>query len=205
MREIVIPGEKLSDKNLKTGYGAYVKQGKIYASMHGVAIKTNDYVKVVPLRGKYMPREGDQVIGIIEGMRFKAAFVELNSAYNGYLSLEREDECHVGELIIARVIEVSNVKNVTLEGARPLYDGKLLEVQPVKIPRIIGKNGSMMKILRDTTKTTIFVGRNGRIFIKGERKQILNVEKALDMIDEQAHTHGLTARVKQFLEQEVKA
>ena len=200
MREIVIPGEKLSDKNIKTGYGAYAKKGKVYSSIHGIAVKTRDFVKEVPLHGKYLPHEGDQVIGIVEAVRFKGCFVELNSPYNGYLPLEREDECKVGDLIMTRITEVTNVNEVTLNDPRKLYDGKLIELQPVKVPRVIGKSGSMLRILRAATQTMIFVGRNGRIFIKGEKEQVTKVEKALNMIEREAHTFGLTSRVKQFLE-----
>lgn len=200
MREIVIPGEKISDKKMKIGQGAYMHEGKIFSSLHGIVVKSKDFVKVVPLRGRYIPHRGDHVIGIVEATRFGSCFVDLNSPYNGYLSLDRDGELKVGDLILVKVNDVTSVNKTTLEYPKKLYDGKLLEIEPVKIPRVIGKKGSMLNILKDSTGTLIFVGRNGRIFIKGDRKGIIKVEAALKMIEKEAHTLGLTSRVKKFLE-----
>jgi exosome complex component RRP4 len=200
MREIVIPGEQLSDHKVKIGNGAYLRNGKAYASIYGISKKDKDFVKVVPLTGKYTPRERDQVIGIVRHVRFRACFVDLNSPYDGYLSLEDETEYPVGTIVMAEVVDVSDSNKVTLDNPRKLYDGKLIEVQPVKIPRVVGRHGSMINMIRNHTSGYVFVGRNGRIFIKGERQDIQKVEEALRMIEKQAHTHGLTARVKEFLE-----
>ena len=47
-------------------------------------------------------------------------------------------------------------------------NGIVISIDPPKIPRVIGRNGSMIKILKNMTRTNIFVTQNGRIWLKGE-------------------------------------
>ncbi len=202
MREVVIPGEKLSDgTKLHAGQGTYKADGGVYADTYGLLNKREDAVSVVPLEGKYMPREGDKVIGVIEAIRFEAAFVDIRSAYNGYLSLDRGDRLKAGDVVLVDIASVNEVNKVDLERPMKLYEGKLLDIPPVKIPRIVGHKGSMLALLRQDG-VTLFVGRNGRVYIKGDPALVKKTEKALSMIVELAHTDGLTDKIKDFLEGE---
>lgn len=203
MREIVIPGEKISDRKIRVGEGSYIKDGKVYSSIYGIVSRVGNVIKVVPLHGRYIPKKGDQVIGVVKAMLSKGCFVDINSPYDGFLSLERV-RYNVGDILIAEVSNVSSVNEVLLDKPRKLSDGRILEVQPTKVPRIIGKKGSMLKILRDATKTYIIVGRNGRVFVRADGRVMKIIEEALRMIEKEALSYGLTARVKEFLEKKVK-
>jgi len=200
MREIVIPGEKLSDRRMRTGFGAYIKDGAVFSSVYGIPEHTKGFIRVVPLKGKYIPHEGDHVIGIVKDVKYRGCFVDINSPYVGYLPLNNDEDYDIGDILLIRVAEVSSVNEVMLAEPKKLYDGKLVEIQPVKIPRVIGKRASMLRILREAGNCIIFVGRNGRVFVKGDTNDVKKVEEALRMIEEEAHTYGLTARVKKFLE-----
>ena len=46
--------------------------------------------------------------------------------------------------------------------------GIVISIDPPKIPRVIGRNGSMIKLLKNLTKCNIFVTQNGRVWLKGE-------------------------------------
>ena len=86
---------------------------------------------------------------------------------------------------------------------RKLYGGKIIDVKPSKVPRIIGKNNTMIKQLTEGTKSTIIVGMNGRIWIKGG--DVALTTKAILRIQEEAHTSGLTDRIREMLEKSKKA
>ena len=200
MNEIVVPGEQLqANGNVTLGSGVYKEQGKVYAKVLGLKSMSHNTLKVIPLQGAYTPRQDDLVVGIVSWVRFSGCFVDLNSAYRGYLQCE-EGEFERGDVLMVRVEGVNEVNSVLLTDSRKLYDGKVVEVSPVKIPRVIGRNGSMLSMLRSLSHCTIFVGRNGRIYIKGQPKSIASVERSLLLIEKEAHTSGLTDRVKQMME-----
>jgi exosome complex component RRP4 len=85
-------------------------------------------------------------------------------------------------------------------GLRRLEGGHLVEVSHSKVPRVIGKGGSMIQMIQTMTDCRIFVGQNGRIWIDGELPNMLVAEGAIRMIAAEAHTNRLTERVKEFLE-----
>jgi len=86
-------------------------------------------------------------------------------------------------------------------GLRKLTGGMVIEVSPSKVPRIIGKNGSMIQMLKNETGCRIYVGQNGRIWIDGELDSIVRAVQAIKMIEDEAHNLGLTEKVKTYLEQ----
>jgi exosome complex component RRP4 len=59
----------------------------------------------------------------------------------------------------------------------------------------------MIQMLKNQTGCRIYVGQNGRIWIDGELENIVLAVKAIRMIEDEAHSLGLTEKVKQFLEQ----
>ncbi len=58
----------------------------------------------------------------------------------------------------------------------------------------------MINLLKRETNCDIFVGQNGRIWISG-RDDMANIAAgALLKIEQEAHTSGLTDRIKEFIE-----
>jgi len=67
---------------------------------------------------------------------------------------------------------------------------------------VIGRKGSMINLLTKETNTRITVGQNGVILVSGEKPETENLAvKALQMIDEEAHTPGLTDRISELLKE----
>ena len=110
----------------------------------------------------------------------------------------------VGDFVFANVTEVSDRRYVRLSARnrpyRKLYDGIVIEVSPTKIPRIIGKQGSMIKMLKEDSGCDILVGQNGWVWIKHDdpEKQMIMVN-AIKTIETESHTSGLTEKVKNML------
>jgi exosome complex component RRP4 len=198
MRQIVIPGERLAEGDVRVGYGAYKKPDGAYSSVYGIADVAKGFAKVIPLGGRYLPQVGDYVLGIVIDVRFGVAFVDINSPYDGVLPLERGVNVSVGDLIATRIVSVDEIRRTELEGSQRLVGGKLVDVVAVKVPRVVGKGGSMLRVL-SSGGANIFVGRNGRILVKGTPAQIAKVEEAIRIIERESHTEGLTNRIEEFM------
>ena len=85
-------------------------------------------------------------------------------------------------------------------GLRKLNGGRILEITSSKVPRVVGKQGSMISLIKDKTGCSIFAGQNGRIWIHGSSPEAEKVaSNAILLINEKAHTSGLTERVGAFL------
>ena len=54
-------------------------------------------------------------------------------------------------------------------------------------------------MIKDETKCDIIVGQNGVVWVKGDPKMERVAEKVINMIEDQAHTSGLTDRVRNML------
>lgn len=218
-REIVIPSQLLGDaNNIKAGRGTFVENGKIFAEILGILNKNEKYINVTPLKGRYDPIEKDFVIGIVEEAMSSSWLVDINAAYPALLHVnevpwdvdfgETERYLNFGDCIMAKVLQVDQEKKlqITLKD-RNLYKikgGQIINVEPSKVPRIIGKKGSMISILKKYTKCRIFVGQNGRIWVDGDDEGIKKVINTIDMIENEALSYGLTNKIEELLKKEAK-
>lgn len=192
-KKIVVPGEEVKGKVLNN---VYEEKGKKYSKVFGLFYKKEDFSKIVPLKGRYVPRPGDYVIGIIIDVKFGGYVVDINSPYSAFLSTQKEYD--FGDVLFAKVGGVNEVKNVSLNQDRKLFGGDVVEISSVKIPRVIGKKNSMLNLLKEKTGCEIFIGRNGRIWLRG--KNPAKAEEAILRIEKEAHISGLTERITKFLE-----
>ncbi|MBU4548283.1 MAG: exosome complex protein Rrp4, partial [Euryarchaeota archaeon] len=169
-------------------------------------------ISVIPLQSKYIPKRGDVVIGEINDIRFSMWGLDINSPYSGLLPAsevfgkekrELEKVFKVGDVLFLRVIDVDEVKKVKLglkgRGLGKFRGGILIYITPTKVPRLIGKKGSMINMIKDKTHCDIVVGQNGVVWVKGQTEMERIAEKVIKMIQNQAHTSGLTDRVREML------
>ena len=218
-REIVIPSQLLGDiKQKKAGRGTFVENGKIYSEILGILNKNSQYINVIPLKGRYDPIEKDFVIGVVEEAMSSSWLVDINAAYPALLHVnevpwdvdfgETERYLNYGDAIMAKVLQVDQEKKlqVTLKD-RNLYKikgGQIINVEPSKVPRIIGKKGSMISLLKKYTKCRIFVGQNGRIWIDGDEDGVKKVIDTIKMIENESLSFGLTNKVEELLKKDAK-
>ena len=219
-RELVLPGQLLAEGNYRFMEGTFREGDKIYSAVVGLADVRDDKVKVIPLQGRYMPSEGDIVIGVVIDSYLSGWILDINSPYTGNLyvsdllnrkvDLDREDirqYLKIGDVIVAMVKEVNESMRVSLaagdRGLGRVKGGKIMEISAAKIPRVLGRKGSMVKILQENTGCRLTVGQNGRIIIWGDDSRKVNLAvEAILMIEREAHTTGLTDRVRLMLEKE---
>ena len=77
-------------------------------------------------------------------------------------------------------------------------------MEPSKVPRIIGKKGSMISLLKKYTNCRIFVGQNGRIWVDGEESGINKVIDTIKMIEDESLSYGLTNKIEDLLKKDTK-
>ena len=212
---IVLPGEFLDEKKgRKVGRGAFFEGEKVYAKFLGVP-RINEYeVNVLPLSGIYLPNTEDKIVGIISSTELSGWFIDINSPYSAYLPLaEGVDEfVDTQRTDISRFFDVDNIifctvsrvtKNKTVQvsmrdyGCRKLLGGIIIKVTPQRIPRIIGREGSMIKLIKQKTGCDIITGQNGVVWLRGENKT--KAIEAILTIEKESHTMGLTEKIEKLL------
>lgn len=217
--QIVAPGDLLAvGRQFRAGMGVYQEDDEFYAAVTGLAsVSGPNIVGIVPLQGSYLPMEGDIVIGKITAAGVTAWRVDIRGPYLAVLSVNSvtdrnfdpmRDEISrflvVRDVIMARIAAFDRSRDPMLtmmgRGLRKLVKGRLIEIDAVKVPRVIGKKGSMISMMKRETDSQIFVGQNGRILIAAPNNSMEQLAvQALRKVEKEAHTGGLTDRVRNFL------
>ena len=218
-KEIVVPGTKLAQgRDFIAGTGTYWFDDCVVSKYLGIVYFKDRLVRVVPLAGKYDPRKGDTVIGIVEDVRFTSWLVDIGAPFlallpaREILSPDQEEMIDLyrvqlkGDALLCRIANVDRKKKVTLTmnepGLRKLKRGKVIEIDATKVPRVIGKHGSMISLIKEATGCKIIVGQNGKIWISGEPEKEELAARAIKLIEARSHISGLTDKVKVLLEEE---
>lgn len=212
-RPIVIPGEAVGGPGLKPGPGTYSEGGQLFAAQLGIRTVRDGLVSVIPLNGRYIPQRGDAVIGEVIDLGPSHWLVDINSPYpaplHGTESPWRVDFgdtarfLKVGDVIMCHVLSVDEIKRVQLtmqeREARRLNGGRVVLVSPTKVPRVIGKQGSMVSLINDLTHCQVYVGQNGRIWLDGSDRDTAIAAKAIRLIEDRSQAFGLTEAVRELI------
>lgn len=216
-RKLVIPGDLLGKG--RAGHGAYEYDDDVFSKHVGLAEEKNGMFFVIPLSGVYNPKRGDGVVGKIEDVIFSKWLIDINSPYQAVLPLSEATEDFIdltktdltkyldyNDMVFAEIFSITKTKNVQLSmknrKCRKLKGGRIIKVTPAKVPRIIGKGGSMVEMIKNMTETQIVVGQNGLVWVKGENEDI--AAEAVMTIEEKSHVSGLTNYIKDMLENLMK-
>ncbi len=206
--DVIVEGDYLSDR------GTYKENGKVKSKVLGVARIEKSKVRVIPLSGGYIPKEGDKVIGKVSGIGPSHWWIELDSPYDGYLSLaegseefidldetELSDVYDIGDIIYTEVIKVTSEKDVKLSMqdriCKKLTGGRIVRISPSRVPRLIGKGGSMVEMIKNKTDSRIIIGQNGIVWIGGGKEDL--ALEAVKTVDERGHGRGLKEKVEKIL------
>jgi exosome complex component RRP4 len=200
MTRIVVPGELLSEKQIRAR-GTYASREGTRAAVMGIFHEEGD--KFVPLKGSYIPMIGDKIVGTVVEEKVIGYGIDIFSPYRGLLpSRMTRLRLSPGELVAAEIADVSEVKDVILGRPRSLKGGRVAFISPMKVPRAIGKNNSMVQLIQSSTGCEVDIGRNGAVWVKGQHEQL--AIDALMKIDREAHIAGLTDRMQAWLEEQLR-
>ncbi|OQA31732.1 MAG: Exosome complex component Rrp4 [archaeon ADurb.Bin336] len=200
-KKVVIPGELISAERKRLGSNVFVSNGKIYSKVLGISEEGGEKASVVPLEGRYPPQQDDVVIGVVTRAIFAGYNININSFVESFIPKSAiRDDLKVGDLVSAKVEYVNELREADLGFARRLYGGEVIEVTPVRTPRLIGKGGSMLELLKQGTGCDIIIGKNGRVWARNGNTELL--KKVVLFINDNSFKSNLTNSVEEFFKAE---
>jgi len=214
----VLPGDFITTAPLRLQNNVVLEGKRIISTTIGLSDVSDDSVRVISLTGVYLPKIDDLVIGTIQYIHGNSWFADINSCYQGMLlgqdvfgrgsyptKSEMEERLGKGDIIFAKIANSDRQRepliSIADQSLGKIDSGELVKISPAKIPRLIGKHGSMIQTIEGSTNATITVGQNGLIVVScDETNGLLKALAAIRMVDEQAHLVNLTDKVKKMLE-----
>jgi len=219
-RQLVTPGDLVAEGNYLAGENTFKEDEKLYATRVGLVEYDERKVSVVALKAFYIPNVGDTVIGKVTDVTIGGWLLDINAPYPAVLRasdvMERsyrpqKDELSsifdVGDLVIAKIVSYDRTRDPLLTVREPdlgkITRGQIIKITPTKIPRIIGKKGSMITMIKRETGCHILLGQNGVVLISGKQLEDEQLAvMAIRKIEDESHTSGLTDRVTEMVKKE---
>lgn len=215
-RALVVPGDVLYEGRIRAGNNTYRRGSKVYATHVGLVEYGRGVVSVIALEAGYIPVVGDTVIGYVVDIEVGQWIVDINAPMNAVLKvpdamdapftpeLVMTDFLDIGDTIVGKVVDLDRRRTPILsilggELGR-VEKGLVVEMTPSKVPRLIGKKGSMVSMILKEMGCRLIIGENGRILIRSEdRRDEELVVSIIRKIEREAHTTGLTNRIHDFI------
>jgi exosome complex component RRP4 len=217
-RKYVIPGDVVTTGPFRPEQNVILEGNKIISTTIGISEIYDDSVKVISLTARYLPKIDDLVIGKVISHSSLAWELDINSCYVGFLPAQdvfgRDFSAHAdeltsklktGDLVAARIANSDRTRDPLITIADrdlgKIDSGDLVEISPSKVPRLIGKKGTMIQTIENATNAVITIGQNGWVVVSCENPEgLLKAKKAIQMVNEHAHVANLTDQVKEMLE-----
>jgi len=215
-KDIVVPGETIATgMSFLPGKGMYRDNDVIRAQQLGMVSIDGKVIKLIALSGRYNPKIKDKVIAQVTDVLMSGWRVRMNAPYEAVMTLKDATSefiprgtdltqyFKIGDILMCQVVNVTSQKLVDVSlkgpGLKKLQGGRVIQVTPTKVPRIIGKDGSMISLIKQATGCDIAVGQNGVVWLNGNPEGEVKAEQAIRKIEEEAHLPGLTDRIGKFL------
>jgi len=216
-KEIAVPGEVLAEgMGFVPSKGIRRDKDKLVAEQLGMISIEGKVIKLIPLTGAYIPKVGDKIVAKVIDVLMTGWRLDTRSPYSAVLSMKDATSDFIqrgadltqyfalGDYVLTKIVNITSQKLVDVSmkgpGLRKLRGGRIIKVNPHKVPRVIGKEGSMVVMIKQATGCNMLVGQNGLIWIDGAPEAEVIAEKAVMKIESEAHLSGLTDRIKEFLE-----
>ena len=171
-KQYVIPGDVITTSPLRLRENVMLDGKKIIATSIGLTNIYDDSVRVIPLSAVYLPKIDDIVIGKITSIFGNSWFADINSCYEGMLlgqdvfgrgssptMSDMKSRLDIGDLICAKIANFDRSRepliSIADQNLGKIDSGELVKISPPKIPRLIGKQGSMIQTFVSSTDTSI--------------------------------------------------
>jgi exosome complex component RRP4 len=214
-RKIVVPGEViLSGEDFLPGDGTERDGEDIIAHKYGLAEKVGRVVKIIPLSGAFVPRRNNVILGRVMDFTHNGWLADVDYAGSAFLAVaeaprfinknELDGFLDIGDMFAAKIWSVSG-RSIDLSlkgrGLGKLEGGFVFRINPSRVPRIIGREGSMINLIKDKTGCNITVGQNGWIWVKGDKiDDEIRARKVIQFVAEKVYIDGLTEKVEDWFE-----
>lgn len=222
-RSVVTPGELIAEGDFQIPWSPYYYKvgNKYYSSITGLLEVKESLFEIIPLEGhRYFPKVGDTVIGLVEDVEIYGWVLDIKSPYSAYLPASAllgrsvspgEDlrrYLNLGDYVVAKIETYDRTVNPILsvkgKNLGRVTNGIVIDIPPIKVPRVIGKNKSMLDTLTGETGCEILVAQNGRILANCANKTIEEaLISAIELIEKESHIKGLTEKIRKFLREKL--
>ncbi len=212
-RRVVIPGEVIvSGEDFLPGEGTRREGKDVVANRFGLAEEAGRMIKVISITGAYIPRRNNSVIGRVTNITSNGWLVDIDYAASGFLPIdesprfinksEMDQFLAIGEVVAAKIWSI-NSRGIDLslkgKGLGRLDGGFIFRVSPNRIPRVIGREGSMINLIKEKTACEITAGQNGWVWIRGkDTDSEIRARKAIEFVTEKVHLAGLTEKMEEW-------
>ena len=220
-KDIVVPGQVIAKgMDYLPSQGTYRNKEEVIANRTGMISVEGKVLKSMPVAGRYLPKKDDVIIGKVEDILVSGWRFDINSPYSAVLPLKEASFDFIARgadltkyfaLEDYAVVKITNVTSQNLvdvtvkgQGLKKIKGGRVVKINCHKVPRVIGKQGSMVSLIKEATNCRIIVGQNGWIWLQGEPEQEVLAYKTIKLIERESHTSGLTERVSKLLNTKVK-
>jgi exosome complex component RRP4 len=212
-RTVVVPGEIIvKGEDYLPGEGSRRQGDNVVATRFGLAEEMGRVVKVIPISGAFVPRRNNVVIGRVVDITFKGWLVDIDASDSAFLPIEESPRfinksemdqfLAIGDVIAAKIWSVQTRSiDLTLKGKGlgKLESGFTFRIIPSRVPRVIGREGSMINLIKEKTDCNVTVGQNGWIWIKGNSlDNEIKARKAIEFISDKVSVEGLTEKVEDW-------
>ncbi len=216
-KDVVVPGQVIANGfDFLPSNGTYRLNEQIIANRVGLLSVEGKVLRTIPLAGRYLPQRNDIVIGKVDDILMSGWRFDINAPYSSVLPLKDASfdfipkgvdltkYFNLDDYAVLKITNVTsqNLVDVTVKGAglKRLRGGMVLKVNSQKVPRIIGKKGTMVSLIKRATGCKIIVGQNGLVWIDGEPEMEVLAVAAIKKVEEESHLQGVTESIKKFLE-----
>ena len=215
-RKYAVPGDLVAEgRSLVAGENTYKVGTRIYATSVGLVEISGNEVRVIPLEGRYVPRQGDVVVGIVTDYNAVAWTVDINSIFYGSIfvrdlvrrgSMEKlaiSDVLNVGDVVVSKIFSFSVNRDPLLSlrgpGMGRVTEGELMRISPRSVPRLLDRRERLYKMIEEATGCELTIGMNGLIVVKGAPDGILQVARALSVVESEPRYEALVRKLKSLL------
>jgi len=218
-KRYVLPGDVITTAPLRLRANVTLEGKRILSTAIGLTDVSYDSVRVIPLSGIYLPKVDDLVIGMIKYIHGNSWFADINSCYEGMLLAkdvfgrgsnatldEMKASLDKSDLILARIAKSDRTREPLLsisgQNLGKIDSGELVKISPTKIPRLIGKHGSMIQTIESSTNATITIGQNGLIVLKcDDSAGLKKAVESIKMMDKALHNTNLEEKIQNILDE----
>ena len=214
----VLPGDVISNGSSSLKQNVILEGDKLVSTTIGFTEINDGAVDVIALTGLYISAVDDLVIGKIVSHNALSCEVDINSSYRAMLpasdifgkdySPSRDDlslKLIIGDIVLARIVNSDSKRPlITINGQNlgKIDDGELIKISPAKVPRLIGKHGSMIQSIEESTGASITIGQNGWVIFKSDNPiSLKNAIASIKMADLILHDDNLEEKIQNMLDE----
>lgn len=219
-RDVAVPGDVLATgMSYLPSQGTYRLGDQILCSRLGILKVEGKVLRIIPVSGVYYPKVGDVIVGQVIDILMSGWRIDTTSPYSAVLPIkdatttfiEKTEDLSkyyaLGDFVVCKITNVTSQKlvDVTMKqpGLHKLSGGRLLTINPSKVPRLIGKQGSMVSLIKEATGCKLVVGQNGLVWFEGDPEKESLVVEVIEKIEKEAHRSGMTEKIKELLEKKL--